>query len=47
MLSAAYLSFASKGMGHVRFGFAVGCEAVAMPRRQRPDYFPGYALVRA
>jgi len=28
----------------VRFGFATGCEAVATPRRQQPDYFPGYAL---
>ena len=26
-------SFASKVMGHVRFGFAAGCEAEAMPRR--------------
>src|SRR5712692_8010446 len=31
-------NFASKVMGHVRFGFAAGCEAVAMPRRQQPDY---------
>jgi len=30
---ANQLSFASKVMGHVRFGFAAGCEAVAMPRR--------------
>jgi hypothetical protein len=30
-------------MGHVRFGFAVRCEAVAMPRRQPPDYFRGCA----
>jgi len=37
-------------MGHVRFGFAAGCEAVAMLRRQQPDYSratppdPGLAL---
>ena len=30
-------SFASKVMGHVRFGSAAGCAAVAVPRRQRPD----------
>ena len=30
-------------MGHVGFGFAAGCEAVTMPRRQQPDYSPGYA----
>jgi hypothetical protein len=36
-------SFASKVIGHVRFGFAAGCEAVALPRRQPPDYFRGYA----
>ncbi len=27
-------SFASKVMDHIRFGFAAGCEAVAMPRRR-------------
>ncbi len=32
-------------MGHLGFGFAGGCEAVAMPRRQQPDYSQGYALV--
>src|SRR5688572_21976307 len=31
-------SFASKVMDHVRFGLAAGCEAVAVPRRQQPDY---------
>ena len=31
-------------MSHVSFGFAAGCAAVAMPRRQQQDYFPGYAL---
>ena len=28
------LGFASKVMSHLRFGFAAGCEAVAMPRRR-------------
>src|ERR1700694_2390705 len=32
---------ASKVMGHVRFGFAAGCEAVAMPRRQQARLFLG------
>ena len=36
-------SFVSNVMGHVRFGFAAGCEAVAMPRRQQPEYSWGYA----
>jgi hypothetical protein len=26
------------------FGFAAGCEAVAMPRRRGPSAFLGYAL---
>ena len=30
-------------MSHVRFGFAAGCEAVAMPRQQKDILFPGYA----
>ena len=30
-------------MGHVRLGFAAGCEAVAMPRPQLSRFFPGYA----
>jgi hypothetical protein len=34
-------------MGHVGFGFAAGCEAVAMPRRQQPDYSRAMPLVRA
>ena len=34
---------ALKVMGHVRCGFAAGCAAVAMPRRQQLDYSPGYA----
>src|SRR6266851_7443437 len=28
-------------MGHVRFGFAARCAAVAMPRRQQPRIIPG------
>jgi len=39
--------FASKVMGQVRFGFAAGCEAVAMPRRQQqiiPGLFPWSGL---
>ena len=34
-------------MGNVRFGFAVGVgfAAVAMPRRQQPDYFQAMPLV--
>ena len=31
-------------MGYVRFGFAAGCEAVAMPRRRDAFYILGYAL---
>jgi len=31
-------SFVSKVLTVVRFGFAAGCAAVAMPRRQQPDY---------
>jgi len=31
---------ASKVMCYVNFGFAAGCEAVALPRRQQPD-IPG------
>jgi len=27
----------------VGFGFAAGCEAVAMSRQHRPGLFPGYA----
>ena len=40
-------SFASKVMGHVRFGFAAGCEAVAMPRRQQQIIPRATPLVRA
>ena len=40
-------SFASNVMGYVRFGFAAGCEAVAMPRRQQLDYFRATPVVRA
>ena len=36
--------FASKVMSHARFGFAAGCEAVAMPRRRQGFYILGYAL---
>jgi hypothetical protein len=32
------VGFASKVIDHLRFGFAAGCETVAMPRRNRPDY---------
>jgi len=32
----------SKVIGHLRFGFASGFEAVALPRRHRP-VIPGYA----
>jgi len=28
------IGFASKVMGHLRFGFAAGCETVALPRRR-------------
>ena len=35
--------FASKVMWLVGYGFAAGCEAVAPPRRNEPDYFRGYA----
>jgi hypothetical protein len=36
------IGFASKVMSHVRFGFAAGCEAVALPRRRevRPLIYP-------
>ena len=37
------MSFASKVTGYVTYGFAAGCEAVAMPRRHLPVYFRGYA----
>src|SRR5688500_16833581 len=30
-------------MRNVWYGFAAGCEALAMPRRQKPDSCPGYA----
>ena len=36
-----WLGFASKVMGHVRFGFAAGCEAGAMPRRRGALYMLG------
>jgi hypothetical protein len=36
--------FGPRVMMHIRFGFAAGCEAVAVPRRQRRDLCPGYAL---
>ena len=29
------------------FGFAAGCEAVAVPHRERPDYFRAMPLVLA
>jgi hypothetical protein len=32
-------SFALKVMDHLSIGFAAGCEAVAMPRRQKPIIF--------
>ncbi|MFN2513110.1 MAG: hypothetical protein ABR568_17015 [Pyrinomonadaceae bacterium] len=35
-----------KVMSRISFGFAAGCEAVAMPRRTWPSTFLGYALVR-
>jgi hypothetical protein len=42
------ISFASKVMRPVIFGFAVRCEAAAMPRRPQPDFAPGaMPLVRA
>src|SRR5436190_21911249 len=31
----------------LRFGFAVRCEAVAVPRRQHPDHYRAMPLVRA
>ena len=34
---AVNMSFASKVIGYLRFGFAAGCAAVAMPCRNRPD----------
>ncbi len=37
------VGFASKVMCQVGTAFAAGFEAVAMPRRNRPDYFRGYA----
>ena len=37
------LGFALKVGRWCSFGFAAGCEAVAVPRRRRPDLFPGYA----
>jgi hypothetical protein len=39
--------FASKVMGHIRFGFAAGCAAVAMPPPAAARLFPGYAPGRA
>jgi transposase len=46
-LELIQISFASKVMGHLRFGFAAGCEAVATPRRTGqiiPGYAPGSGL---
>ena len=38
--------FASKVIRITRFGFAAGCEEVALPRRKLVDLGSGYALVR-
>jgi hypothetical protein len=35
---------ASKVIDLVRFGFAAGCEAAALPRRRGAFYISGYAL---
>src|SRR5687768_4368035 len=40
-------SFAPKALRHVRFGFAAGCEAGALPRQQPPDNSRATPLVRA
>ena len=39
----AQVGFAAKVMCHFGYGFAAGCEAVAPPRRNWPDYSGGYA----
>ena len=39
--------FTSEAARHVSFGFAAGCEALALPRRAQPDYCRAMPLVRA
>ena len=44
MKGQVFRSFASKVMGHLRFGLAAGCAAAAMPRRRCAFPLLGYAL---